>query len=70
MPKYLRDPVNLRVEEFRDRRATPLPSRATFERDFIGASGNPSEDKQEELSKQMGFKLSTEEASESLYMPW
>ena len=52
MPKYLQDPVNLRVEEFRDKRATLLPSRATFERDFIRATGDPSQYKQEELAQQ------------------
>ena len=56
MPKYLCDPVNLRVEEFRDRRATPLPSRATFERDYIGATGDPDPAKQTELAQRMGFK--------------
>ena len=53
--KYLGDPVNLRVNEFCDRRATPLPSRVNFERDFIGAIGDTDELKQEDLKKRMGF---------------
>ena len=33
-----------------------MPSKTTFERDFIGATGDPDPVKQNELAKRMGFK--------------
>ena len=55
LPKYLESPIHLRVDDFRAR-GTPLPSRQTFERDFINTHGDPDTAAQEELAKKMGFR--------------
>ncbi|EJK69950.1 hypothetical protein THAOC_08742 [Thalassiosira oceanica] len=55
LPKYMDEPVNLRVHDIRDNRPTPLPSRGDFERKFIQATGDPDPRTQRELASKMGF---------------
>ena len=55
MPKYLIDPVNLRIEKFKAIKPTPLPTQKAFETAFCKSVGDPDPQVQAKLAKQMGF---------------
>ena len=56
MPKYLTDPVNLRLDDCRANKPTPLPTTRAFEKALLNAVGDDDLKVQESLAKKMGFR--------------